>query len=50
MNTYYVPTDAKLTGEQIEQTCIDILRTVKATVTIPVAVKLSPFFLQTWRT
>jgi len=44
LNIYYVPTDAKLTGEQIEQTYIDILRTIKATVTIPVAVKLSPFF------
>lgn len=44
LNIYYVPTDIELTGEQIEQTYIDILRAVKAAVTIPVAVKLSPFF------
>lgn len=44
LNIYYVPTDMELTGAQIEQNYIDILRTVKATVTMPVAVKLSPFF------
>lgn len=44
LNVYYVPTDVNLTGEEIEQTYIDILRSVKATVTIPVAVKLSPYF------
>jgi dihydroorotate dehydrogenase (fumarate) len=44
LNVYDVPTDANLPGEQIEQTYIDILKTVKATITIPVAVKLSPYF------
>lgn len=44
LNVYYVPTDMDLTGEQIEQTYIDILRSVKAAVTIPVAIKLSPYF------
>lgn len=43
-NVYYIPTDPKLTAEDIEKTYLDILRAVKATVTIPVAVKLSPFF------
>jgi dihydroorotate dehydrogenase (fumarate) len=43
-NVYYIPTDPKLTAENIEQTYLDILRAVKAAVTIPVAVKLSPFF------
>src|SRR6202158_5041710 len=43
-NVYYLPTDPKLTAEDIETTYLDILRAVKATVTIPVAVKLSPFF------
>jgi dihydroorotate dehydrogenase (fumarate) len=33
-----------VTSEDIETTYLDILRAVKATVTIPVAVKLSPFF------
>ncbi len=44
LNIYYVPTDMELTSAQIEQTYIDILRTVKDSVTIPVAVKLSPYF------
>ncbi|SRR5579883_302016 len=44
LNIYYVPTDMELTGEQIEQTYLDILHAVKAVVTIPVAVKLSPYF------
>src|SRR5579859_6717935 len=43
-NIYYIATDSALTGEDIEKTYLDILRAVKATVTIPVAVKLSPFF------
>ncbi|MBW4621718.1 MAG: dihydroorotate dehydrogenase-like protein [Cyanosarcina radialis HA8281-LM2] len=44
LNVYYVPTDMDLSGEAIEQTYIEILRAVKAAVTIPVAIKLSPFF------
>jgi dihydroorotate dehydrogenase (fumarate) len=44
LNVYYVPTDINLTGTQIEQTYIDILQLVKAAVTIPVAMKLSPYF------
>jgi dihydroorotate dehydrogenase (fumarate) len=44
LNIYYVPTDIDLTSEDIEQTYIDILGAVKAAITIPVAVKLSPYF------
>lgn len=43
-NIYYIPTDPKLTAEDVEKTYVDIVRAVKNTVTIPVAVKLSPFF------
>lgn len=43
-NIYYIPTDPKLTAADIEKTYLDIVRAVKSTVTIPVAVKLSPFF------
>lgn len=43
-NIYYIPTDPKLTAEDVEKAYIDIVRAVKGTVTIPVAVKLSPFF------
>lgn len=43
-NIYYIPTDPKITAADVEKTYLDIVRTVKQTVTIPVAVKLSPFF------
>ncbi|MEL7034013.1 MAG: dihydroorotate dehydrogenase-like protein [Cyanobacteria bacterium J06592_8] len=44
LNIYYVPTDFDLSAAQVEQNYIDTLREVKAEVTIPVTVKLSPFF------
>ncbi len=44
LNIYYVPTDMSITGEQVEQTYLDIVRTVTSRVNLPVAVKLSPFF------
>jgi dihydroorotate dehydrogenase (fumarate) len=44
LNIYYIPTDLDLPGAAVEQTYVDILKTVKAVVSIPVAVKLSPFF------
>jgi len=43
-NIYYIPTDPKVSAADIEKTYFDILKSVKATVTIPVAIKLSPFF------
>ncbi|MBK9707058.1 MAG: dihydroorotate dehydrogenase-like protein [Acidobacteria bacterium] len=44
LNIYYIPTDVDLTGAQVEQTYLDILSMVREVVTIPVAIKLSPFF------
>jgi dihydroorotate dehydrogenase (fumarate) len=44
LNVYYIPTDMELSGTQVEQTYEDILKAVKSAVTIPVAIKLSPFF------
>jgi len=44
LNIYYIPTDMDLTGTEVEMTYLDILKSVKANVSIPVAVKLSPFF------
>jgi dihydroorotate dehydrogenase (fumarate) len=43
-NIYYIPTDLALPGEAVEQTYLEIVRAVKNAVSIPVAVKLSPFF------
>jgi dihydroorotate dehydrogenase (fumarate) len=44
LNVYYVSTDPNVTSAEVEQNYINILRDVKAEVTIPVAIKLSPFF------
>src|SRR5262249_30635311 len=44
LNIYYIPTNLNVTSLQVEQTYLDILKAVKSEVTIPVAVKLSPFF------
>ena len=44
LNIYWIPTDPALTSIGIEDTYVDILRSVKAQISIPVAVKLSPFF------
>lgn len=43
-NVYYIPTDPKLNAADIENRYLNILRAVKAAVSIPVAIKLSPFF------
>jgi dihydroorotate dehydrogenase (fumarate) len=44
LNVYYVATDPDEPGNAVEQRTLDILQAVKESVTIPVAVKLSPFF------
>jgi dihydroorotate dehydrogenase (fumarate) len=44
LNTYLLPFDADETGADVEQRTIDIVAAVKQTVSIPVSVKLSPFF------
>lgn len=44
LNIYYVPTDPDLSSAELEDTYVRLVRDVCATVTIPVALKLSPFF------
>ncbi len=44
LNTYYLATEKDETGEQVEQRTVDIVSGVKSAVSIPVAVKLSPFY------
>jgi dihydroorotate dehydrogenase (fumarate) len=44
LNVYYVPTDPALTGVQVERMYTDLVRDVKASVSIPVAVKLGHAF------
>jgi len=43
-NIYSIPTDPDLSSAQVEQTYVDILRAVKSATSIPVAVKLFPYF------
>src|ERR1022692_4319308 len=47
LNIYYVPGDPRISGQEVEQRHIDILLRVRAAVTVPVAVKLSPYFSST---
>jgi len=44
LNLYNIPTDPGQTGAEIEKQYVDVLRAVKGAVSIPVAVKVSPFF------
>ena len=44
LNIYKIPTRTKVTGTTIEKGYIDVVRTVRAATTIPLAVKLSPYF------
>ena len=47
LNTYFIPTDIAMTGTEIEQMYIDVLRDVKSSISIPVAMKLNPYFSAT---
>jgi len=43
LNVYFLPTNAELTSQQVEDVYLDALKAVKGSVTIPVAMKLSPY-------
>jgi len=44
LNVYYIPTDTSMAGAEVEQMYVDVLRDVRQNVTIPVSVKLGPYF------
>jgi dihydroorotate dehydrogenase (fumarate) len=44
LNLYYVPVDTDLTGDQVEDMYANLLVDVRQTVSIPIAMKLSPYF------
>ena len=44
LNIYYLPGDPDISGRDVEQRHVEILGRVKDAVTVPVAVKLSPYF------
>jgi dihydroorotate dehydrogenase (fumarate) len=47
LNVYYVPTSVELSGHEVECIYLDLLSQVKASVSLPIAMKLSPFFSST---
>jgi dihydroorotate dehydrogenase (fumarate) len=47
LNVYYIPTNEDLKGTEIENIYLEILREVKRSVSIPVAIKLNPYFSST---
>jgi len=47
LNPYYIPANLYMDGRDVEQRYLEVLRAVKAAVSIPVAMKLSPFFSAT---
>jgi len=44
LNVYFIATDPKETGAHVEQRTVEVLKAVKKAISIPVAVKLSPYF------
>jgi dihydroorotate dehydrogenase (fumarate) len=44
LNIYYIPADLSLSGRDVEQRYVEIVQAVKAAVSVPVALKLSPYF------
>lgn len=44
LNIYHIPTDPGISGQEVEQMYLDVIKSVCDTVKIPVAVKFGPFF------
>jgi dihydroorotate dehydrogenase (fumarate) len=44
LNIYYIATDPTMSGAEVEQMYVDIVRQVRENVTIPLAVKVGPYF------
>ena len=47
LNIYYIPTDIGMPGTEVEQMYVDVVSDVKNSISIPLAVKLSPYFSAT---
>ncbi len=44
LNVYDIPSDPQVSGEAVESRVIDLVQAVRAEITLPLAVKLSPFY------
>ncbi len=44
LNVYFIPTDPTVTAAEVEERYVEIVRAVRESVKIPLAVKIGPFF------
>jgi dihydroorotate dehydrogenase (fumarate) len=44
LNIYFLSTDSTISAEELEKSYLDLIQSVRKSIRIPVAVKLSPFF------
>lgn len=44
LNVFFIPADPSLIPQEVEQRYVDVLHAVKAAVSIPISMKLSPYF------
>jgi len=44
LNVYYIPTDPEMAPTDVEELAVGVLGAVKKTVSIPVAIKLNPYY------
>lgn len=44
LNLYYLPADLKLTSSQLEDNYVKLVSDIRASIKIPMAIKLAPFF------
>ncbi len=44
LNVYYLATNPNMTGQQVEEMYVELVKAVREAVTIPLAVKIGPYF------
>lgn len=44
VNIYFIPADITMTATDVEDRYLEIIRSIRDTITIPIAVKMSPYF------
>ena len=44
LNVYYIPADITMSGREVEERYLSVVRAVRDAVSVPLALKLSPFF------
>ena len=44
LNIYYIPTDPRLSGAEVEERYLNVVRAVRQSISVPLAVKIGPYF------